>query len=337
VGEVSIVRIKFGSHLYGTATESSDTDYKSVHLPSAEDILLQRVSPVVKTGGRAKVDGERNLPTDVDDESYALHRYLQLPAEGQTVALDMLFAPTPEFTSPTWQRIQANAGKLVSKKSAAFVGYCRAQANKYGIKGSRYPAARAAMEFFAAKTDELGPQVRVLQIAVELPALCDNEHTKLVSGVVKEQHNVNSGGWQFKDRSQEFFECCNRKVEFGNTIKSAHEMYKRVYDGYGARARAAEVGDGIDWKALSHAVRVGWEALELLTTGKITLPIPNAKFLVEVKTGQVPYATVAAQIEYLLMAIEHAAQESKMPDTPDLDLMDEIVLHAYSSVVDDAK
>jgi predicted nucleotidyltransferase len=39
----TIVRIKFGSHLYGTATLASDIDYKSVFVPSATDILLQRV------------------------------------------------------------------------------------------------------------------------------------------------------------------------------------------------------------------------------------------------------------------------------------------------------
>lgn len=38
-----VVRVEFGSHLYGTNTPASDHDYKSVFIPSAEDILLQRV------------------------------------------------------------------------------------------------------------------------------------------------------------------------------------------------------------------------------------------------------------------------------------------------------
>jgi hypothetical protein len=54
--------------------------------------LLQRAKEV--TGAKVKIqEGVRNQPGDVDDESYALHRYLQLLAEGQTVAIDMLFAP----------------------------------------------------------------------------------------------------------------------------------------------------------------------------------------------------------------------------------------------------
>ena len=35
-----IVKMKFGSHLYGTASEHSDTDYKGVYLPSREAVLL---------------------------------------------------------------------------------------------------------------------------------------------------------------------------------------------------------------------------------------------------------------------------------------------------------
>ena len=38
-----IVKMKFGSHLYGTDTENSDVDYKGVFLPSKEDILLGRI------------------------------------------------------------------------------------------------------------------------------------------------------------------------------------------------------------------------------------------------------------------------------------------------------
>jgi predicted nucleotidyltransferase len=47
-----IVEMRFGSHLYGTATPESDLDFKGVYLPEARDILLQRVKPTVTAGGR---------------------------------------------------------------------------------------------------------------------------------------------------------------------------------------------------------------------------------------------------------------------------------------------
>jgi len=43
----TIVQIKFGSHLYGTETPASDLNIKGVCIPTAHDILLQNVQPVI--------------------------------------------------------------------------------------------------------------------------------------------------------------------------------------------------------------------------------------------------------------------------------------------------
>ena len=146
--ESTIVRIEFGSHLYGTSTPESDHDYKSVYVPCASDILLQRVKG--STGHKVKrYEHEKNAPEDTDDEAYSLQRYLTLLAEGQTVTIDMLFAPNPIVWTPLWWEIQNNKERFLTKRSAAFVGYCRTQANKYGIKGSRVSAAKNAAEFFS--------------------------------------------------------------------------------------------------------------------------------------------------------------------------------------------
>jgi hypothetical protein len=50
------------------------------------------------------------------------------------------------------------------------------------------------------------------------------------------------------------------------SIKTAREILQRLVTEYGQRALQAERNEGVDWKALSHAVRVGREALELFET-----------------------------------------------------------------------
>ena len=138
----TLVEINFGSHLYGTSTPASDVDLKSVFVPSREDILLQRVGGTV-SDHRPKQPFKKNVSGEVDREAYALHRYLQMLAEGQLAALDMLFAPRWAMTgdpSPVWLQIVHSRHYLLSKRVTSFVGYCRTQANKYGIKGSRVHA-----------------------------------------------------------------------------------------------------------------------------------------------------------------------------------------------------
>lgn len=324
----TIFRVKFGSHLYGTATPESDEDWKAVHLPAARDILLQRAADSVRLQGRAKAEGERNTKDDVDEESYALHRYLRLLAEGQTVAIDMLFAPR-EWTlanggvwSADWQAIVDNRYRLLTKRSTAFVGYCRQQANKYGIKGSRVAAAKRAAEFFASAVERRGSLARVGDFLMDFPS---DEHTMTIS---KETSAGNV---------ETYFVCCNRMVGFKNTVKEAAIIYRRVYEEYGDRARKAQSNEGVDWKALSHAVRVGHEALDLLRHGEIWFPLPDAHKLLAIKRGELPYARVAEEIEGLLSEVEEASAVSDLRDEADQDWIDGFVTDVYGAKVREPK
>lgn len=317
-----ILRVEFGSHLYGTNTPTSDHDYKSVYIPSARDILLQQVKDSL--GHKIKrSEGEKNAPEDTDDEMYSLQRYLRLLSEGQTVSIDMLFTPEPLITSPLWEEIKANKNLLLTKRSAAFVGYCRTQANKYGIKGSRVSAAKDAMEFFGKHYDNFGNTAKIHEIAHLIPLLPSivGEHTKVVVLETTAGHY------------ETFFECCNRKVSFGNTIKAAFEIYFRIYENYGHRAKLAQTNEGIDWKALSHAVRVGNEALELLATANVTFPLPNADHVLQIKKGLVPYDKVASEIEQLLEQVEKASETSTLRDEADQDFINDLIYRVHREAV----
>lgn len=319
-----IVQIKFGSHLYGTNTPTSDEDYKSVYIPPALDILLQRAAGSVSIGQKEKREGERNLPGDIDNECYSLQRYLALIAGGQTVAVDMLFAPEPMMTSDLWQLIQANSERLLTKRSAAFVGYCRTQANKYGIKGSRVASAKNALERFEGLLAQHGTTAKVAEFFGLDDEVID-EHTRTM------RKETTQG------RVERYFECCNRMVGFNNTVKEAAAIFRRIHENYGDRARLAEKNEGVDWKALSHAVRVGREAIELLTTHRITFPLPYAAHILEIKQGKLPYEAVANEIESLLEEVEREAIASTLRDEPDFQFIDDLVATEHEKQIRGAR
>jgi hypothetical protein len=322
----TIVKIRFGSHLYGTATETSDTDLKGVHTPPARDILLQRVQGEI-SNERKKSEGERNSPEDVDDKSYALHKYLKLLSEGQTVALDMLFAPAGMRleTSILWNIIKENKDKLLTKKSTAFVGYVRTQSSKYGVKGSRTAAARKAKEFFDTAVKSLGPTAKLSELDAYYINILD-DHTKIVELPVGAKNSA----------LIPYFECCGRKICYTNNVKHAAEVFGKIFDNYGHRARLAEINEGIDWKALSHAVRVGEEALELMSTGYITFPLVNAAHILDIKKGRIPYKEVAQEIEQLLVRVEDASAKSILPDDVDHGFIEDLISEVYSEAIYEA-
>lgn len=310
--------------MYGTSTPASDLDFKSVYIPSAREILLQRVKGSVRSG-RLKAEKEKNLPGDIDQESYSLQRYLEHAADGQTVALDILFAPEWAMMhppAPEWIELMANRRRLMTRKSAAFLGYCRQQANKYGIKGSRVAAARLALGILNdlldcyVSTSKLGQWENTIRSAiagVEHMTIID---IPLASGTIIRHWDV-----------------CGRKLPFTSSVKNAHGIIQILVNEYGQRAQAAEVQQGIDWKALSHAVRVGTQALEFLATEKVTFPLPNAGHILAIKTGRIPYQDVSQEIEDLLVRVERGAATSPLPERSDLEWIDDFVARVYGDEV----
>lgn len=315
-----LVTIKFGSHLYGTATPASDLDFKSVHVPDADDILLQRAKGSINSA-RPKAEKEKNLPGEVEEESYSLQRYLELASEGQTVALDVLFAPEWSMTEPPseeWRKIVANRHRIVTRKSAAFVGYCRQQANKYGIKGSRVAAARSALRLLSGLVDRYGTTSKLGQFDHEIhEALAGVEHAAVAPIVL-------GNGMEIMH-----LDVCGRKMPFTSSVKNARDIVQRLVDEYGQRALQAESQQGVDWKALSHAVRVGTQAIELLRTGHVTFPLPNRDHVLDIKLGRLPYQDVSREIEGLLVAVEEEAARSSLPDQPDHKWIESFVADVY--------
>ena len=60
----------------------SDLDYKSVFVPSARDIVLQRVKSTI-ANKRPKGMGDKNHAGEIDEETHSLQRFLELACEGK--------------------------------------------------------------------------------------------------------------------------------------------------------------------------------------------------------------------------------------------------------------
>jgi len=311
----------FGSHLYGTNTESSDFDYKQIFIPSAREIVLGKGKDIYNTARPKTVEGEKNLPGESETESFSLKKYLHLLAEGQTVALDMLFTPTDNMIRVTslWHEIRVNKEKLLTKKAKVFLGYCQRQAKKYGIKGSRIADCRKTLDY-----------LKRFDSFYKLKNLKD----EIINFVI----DANKSGSEFIKFttipnhigiSIDYLEVCDRKIQLTSTVKEGIDILQKLFDEYGKRALQAEQNEGIDWKALSHAVRVCEEAKELFQTGKITFPRPEASHLVEIKRGLLPYAPVANEIEELMEEVATLAPQANLRDEPDWEWIDNFVYDVY--------
>ncbi len=320
----TLVRMQFGSHVYGTNVATSDHDFKAVHVPAASDILLQRVRPSINDGTK-KGDGQKNGPDDIDFESFALQKFMAMLLEGQTVALTMIFTPDQWIIeqSPEWAFIRQNRSRWLHRSVSAFAGYCRQQANKYGIRGSRVAASRAVLTWAEQMVDAHGTQGRLRDHWPEVEELAGRglEHVGIVAGTHADSQLVR------------FLEVCNRKIQEHATFKEAYAISKRVFDEYGHRALLAETNQGVDWKACMHAVRVSREAEELLLHHTITYPRPEAGLLLAIRKGELPYKEVADMLETGLDRLEQCAKESALPERGDHACAESLILGVYRAEV----
>ena len=289
---VEIVRMTFGSHLYGTATEHSDMDFKGVFVPTRREILLQRVphSVISKTKER---EHEKNSSHDVDSESYSLHYFLHLACEGETVALDMLHAPKAHwlFYAPLWEELAQQRTLFYTKSLKSFVGYARRQAAKYGIKGTRLADARKALEF-------LKDQPLTNRIEDVWGLLPEGEHLH------KTRNEVDL-----------MYEVCGKLLNGKSYCRHHVPMLEAFVQRYGERAQQAEINSGIDWKAVSHAFRAAYQVKHILVDGTYTYPLPETELIRAVKSGSLHFRDeVGPKLEDLMSELEVLSEQSKLPE-----------------------
>lgn len=321
-----IIEIKFGSHLYGCNTPESDTDFKCVYLPEARDIVLGTVKKTISIS-RPKQPFEKNVKDDIDIETFSLDQYMKLLLQGQTMALDMLFAlQRPEmitkFEGSFWfEQIYENRYLLLNKQVNAFLGYARQQASKYGVKGFRVHALRETLEFFKTFEHEMDRVDDHAEEVYKFVANLNNEHVSIVELEAPDHKPI------------PHIQVCQKYIPFTGTVKHAKTGLQKRFDAYGQRALMAERNEGCDWKALSHAVRVNSQAKELLQTGFITFPRPDRELLLQIKTGQLQYKDVAVIIEKGLAELEDIRLKSPLRDTPDYGWAEDFIYNIYSKIV----
>jgi hypothetical protein len=313
----TIVKMIYGSHLYGTDTPDSDQDFKGVFMPSKEQILLGKI-PKSLSEKTKKDSTSKNSSEDIDSEMYSLHYFIHLACEGETVALDMLHAPDEMILEKSliWDLIVQNRDKFYTKNLKAFVGYARRQAAKYGIKGSRLNDAKKVAKFLDdchfTFSKEYHPQViKLKNIWDDLPT---GEH---IFKLKPDENGVR------------YYEVCGRKLGETISIENAQSVVDGFVKSYGERARMAAANEGIDWKSMSHALRAAMQVKQILTENTLTLPFKEneAAFLRLVKRGKLNYQkTVAPELEHLIEEVEALSLKSDLPEKVDRKFWDKFIM-----------
>jgi hypothetical protein len=97
------------------------------------------------------------------------------------------------------------------------------------------------------------------------------------------------------------------------------------------RSRELSSEYGYDTKYAMHPLRIAHQGRQLLTTGRIELPVeePERSRLMQVRRGEVPLADVLARLHEQSAALERDILDSHVPDDPNRDRVDRFLVDAY--------
>ncbi len=270
--------VLFGSELYGTVTSKSDTDLRGIFLPSIESVILgeDKKSLHFSTGDNFS----RNCGSDIDIDLWSARHWLtKLLPSGDTGALDLLFSPSNRdcvfMRDPLLDVAFNNPLRLINTaNNTAYAEYSLSQAKKYGIKGSRLGTLRAARKFVRNLPDFGG---RLEPYMDDIVRACDGK---------------------FCENNGEFLALCGKMHHKGVPMAEFSARLDADVARYGTRADEAQRNHGVDYKALSHALRALDQMEELFDTGKIVFPLATREKLVRVKRGEIPWP----ELEQVILA-----------------------------------
>ena len=311
MNETMLFRVLVGSRLYGTHTEKSDFDYKVVVLPNVEQLLMNRQLSNRKEKPVGMKATDKMVAGEAETEYLPLQVFVDDLFAGQTYALELLFAFNQGLAERCNDYVLNNKvtlmmrelqDKFLTSNVKKMVGYAVSQSQMYGLKTERFTTLKKVVDmlhehlaFFPVNTtlnEETDLRERLLKLPHVKPVMIENS----------------AGGSALAPA----LDIVGKKFPLTNKVVTLLNSLQGLLDGYGARVASFE-GEGVDWKALSHAIRITTQVLELSRTGKLTFPNAEADNLRAIKEGAMTLEDATALLNEKFAQVDEAVANSTLP------------------------
>jgi len=312
---------QYGSKLYGTDNPNSDTDYKGIFIPNKNDVLLKR--DLDHYNFNSNNENTKNSKDDIDLQLFSIYKFFSLLKKGETGAMDILFSMFREDTQvynnkEFTQVIMENYTKFYNRNLHSFIGYCVGQSKVYNVRGERFNELHRFVEYFNAlakeqaneKLESMFPQIE------ELFKEYNYKYINFVMGAISR----GSG----EEKEGKYVEVLGKRFLGTVTVGYFSERVTEMEEQFGNRAKAS--AKGVDFKALSHAVRVISEVEELIDDGFITFPLKNKVYVTSIKEGNESLGDVMEYIDKKLTLVQEKLEKSALPQRSDEFFMNGLLL-----------
>ena len=303
---------QYGSKLYGTDNPNSDTDYKGIFIPNKNDVLLKR--DIEHFNFNSNDENSKNSKDDIDLQLFSIYKFFNLLKKGETGAMDILFSMFREDTQVYNDKeftsiMMENYKKFYNRNLHSFIGYCVGQSKVYNVRGERFNELHLFVEYFNALVKEQGSEkLESMFSAVE--EIFQENNYKYIKFIMAP---TSRGSGEAKEGR--YIEVLGKRFLGTVTVKYFAEKITDMEEQFGNRARAS--AKGVDFKALSHAVRVINEVEELIDTDFILFPLKNRAYITSIKEGNESLEDVMEYLDRELTIVQDKLEKSNLAEKSD--------------------
>jgi hypothetical protein len=352
---ITIFRAVVGSQAYGTATPTSDIDYKGIYCQPIRDLI--------------SFNYKEQIEFSKDPTEYELRRFLQLVQSANPTVLELLFSPTDciQITSPAYELLSSHKQKFLTTACAnSFGGYAIAQIKKAKGLDKKMNFEKARIErktpldfcyvYEGGKTFQLTKFLKEQEMKQELCGLVRLDHFKDCYAL-------------YYDYQLQYGQLTNRPVEpmgykgiigedsnelrLSSVPKYADPVTVLYYnkDGYSMHCKdfreyqdwitnrntqryvdTVNHGQKIDGKNLMHCRRLLDMAMEIATEGTINVRRPNREYLLSIRRGEVSLEALLEQSEADIKGLDNLFAKSSLPTEVDKDWVNDLLLELRSLI-----
>lgn len=276
---------KAGSHFFDLNTPNSDLDYRGVYLPGPEE--FNKKSNGKKENRRKQFERKtneekhtKNSNEDVDFLLFSYTKVLELLRSGDFNVMEMLYCPEDKILidSPMMKELREFRRNLIVVDPSSFLGFIGKEYRRYGININHYSAQEKFLSFLKtlASKQEKGMATKMRDVWKEIKEYAKDEPmisftTSLTGASV----------------SVPTLKLAQTLHQWTVKIGYVADALERKLTTYGHRQKNM-ADSGKEYKGLYHALRLIYEATDLMDNGELEIPFTEErlKTLMAIKTGR---------------------------------------------------
>jgi len=304
-----ILKVRCGSHLYGTNTSESDEDFAGIFVPNAEYLIgLKDIkSKEVDLGKIKKDEHGKNTKDSIDFKVYFLEKFIRLALKNNPNILELLFVDEKNivFINDEGRALVDLRYEFLSRHiKGRFLEYANAQRDKMVIKLDNYDKLNKAYDY-----------------------ICENEgRFRFLLELMEASPNI------LFVRKKDYAIIGNINFPITVTLKRAKSIIHTRLAKFGSRQELISKY-GYDTKFASNLIRLLLEGGELLMTGNLEFPLKAKQLILDIRYGKYSMPEIIFLASRIEEGIEKYADIYKVPDEPNEELIEKFVIETHKGYI----